>query len=83
MIQTSTIRLHPLYREENPIKSSPAERDAIGFRAEHTLEVTLTDLGQVGEILDASLAAGANRIESVSFELQNDVEPRLSALRMA
>ena len=83
MIQTSAIRLHPIYGEHDQRRLPTAQRKVTGFRAEHTLEVTLTDLGRVGEILDAGTAAGANRIESVSFELKNDLEPRLSALRMA
>ena len=82
-IQTSTVHLYPVYASEEQLRRPGGEREVTGFRAEHTLQVRLADLGKVSEVLDAAVQAGANRIDGVSFELENDLEPRLRALEMA
>ncbi|ELY68463.1 SIMPL domain-containing protein [Natrinema versiforme] len=53
-------------------------RDAEGFEGSHSFEVTLTDVGRVGEVIDASVEAGADDIGRVSFTLQEETR---SALR--
>ena len=37
----------------------------------------------MGEVIDAALEAGANQLEGVSFELQDDLASRQAALRNA
>lgn len=56
------------------------ERDAQGrlvrryFVAEHQISVTVRNLDLVGQVLDAALDAGANRVYGVSFGLANPQE---------
>ncbi|WP_059048808.1 SIMPL domain-containing protein [Paenibacillus senegalimassiliensis] len=42
-----------------------------GYSAQHTLKVTYRDLEKVGQLLDAAAAAGANRIDNISFSTEN------------
>jgi len=42
-----------------------------GFQVSHTLEVPVMDLEKVGAILDASIEAGINSVQSVVFTLRN------------
>jgi uncharacterized protein len=47
------------------------------------VEITVTNLAQLGKIVDSCVQAGANRIEGVSFELKNEREAHIRALRAA
>ncbi|MFB6201536.1 MAG: SIMPL domain-containing protein [Halorhabdus sp.] len=42
------------------------------YRAVHAFEITLTDTGRVGEVIDGVVDSGANRIQGVSFTLSDD-----------
>ncbi|WP_018751855.1 SIMPL domain-containing protein [Paenibacillus sanguinis] len=65
-IQTGSFYVQPNYsyneQEGQQIK---------GYSAQHTLEVTYRDLEKVGQLLDAASAAGANRIDNISFSTEN------------
>jgi uncharacterized protein YggE len=54
-----------------------------GYVVLDTVSVTLTDLGQVGRVIDTALAAGANQPEGLAWTLGDDHAVRLRALRRA
>ena len=67
----------------NDAGQAPREQRIAGFDARNTITVTLDDVSRVGAVLDAAIKAGANEVQSVSFELKDDTEVRSRALRQA
>jgi uncharacterized protein len=80
-IRTTGLTLTPIYAPEQP--KQPIEPRVVAYRAGNTIEVTVNDLKLVGKVIDAGLGAGANRLEGVSFTLENDLEQRRHALTKA
>ena len=54
-----------------------------GYRAMNSVQVTVRDLGRVGTIVDAVTAAGANRVDGISFEIDNPEPPKDRARALA
>lgn len=81
-IQTSSVSLHPQYRyaENQPPTIT-------GYEASNTVEITVRDIGQLGEILDALVEVGANQINGPTFDVEDKQaafdEARLAALDKA
>ncbi len=63
-IATSGISLYPNYSDDG--------RFITGFTAQNQVNVTVRDMGTVGEVIDAAVAAGANMMSGVSFQLSNE-----------
>jgi uncharacterized protein YggE len=86
-IQTSELRLNPVYApspQPRPVRSDePQEPKIVAYQATNVVSVRLTDLSKVGPAIDAGLEVGANRVEGVTFGLQNDLPVRQQALRRA
>lgn len=72
-IQTSMINVQPAFEDGKPA----------GFEATATVRVTLRDLSAVGRTIDAAVAAGANNVTGISFELQNPAVAEAAALQRA
>lgn len=81
-IATTSYDLQPQYA-----RSRPEEQDKppsiTGYRASNMLQVTLDDVTLPGRVIDASIAAGANRVAGLSFGLKDPAPARLEALRRA
>lgn len=85
-IQTSELRLSPVYGpppKPQPTGSEPEEPKIVAYRATNVVTVRLDELAKVGPAIDAGLEAGANRLEGVTFGLQDDLPVRQEALRKA
>lgn len=54
-----------------------------GYTANNTVEAIITDLSVIGRAIDEAIKAGANRVSSLRFGLQNDAPQREQALRAA
>ncbi len=53
-------------------KFGPTGEDlGIFFMSDNTVYVTMRDISKIGSILDASIAAGANNIYGITFDVQN------------
>jgi uncharacterized protein YggE len=78
-IKTISYSLSPVYN--NP----PAGQSAtiIGYMVTNIVEVTLTDLAQVGKVIDTATQSGANRVQGVSFGLQDRNPATAQALKTA
>ncbi|WP_158916486.1 SIMPL domain-containing protein [Caulobacter sp. S45] len=63
-IQTSNLSLDPQYFDDGK-----APRRLTGYQASNTVSVRLRDMGRVGPVVDALVAAGANQIDSIGFQL--------------
>ncbi|MEA2563519.1 MAG: uncharacterized protein QOH06_5023 [Acidobacteriota bacterium] len=80
-IQTSDLNLNPLYANEPEMRNG--EPRISGYQATNVVSVRLEKLDLVGPVVDAGLAAGANRLDGVMFGLRNDEAARSTALTRA
>ena len=55
----------------------------VGYTANNSLSVRTTDMDNVGSLIDAAFAAGANTLDNVQFTVQDDSEAREQALTKA
>jgi uncharacterized protein YggE len=78
-MRTSAVQVFPVY-------TSPRDGSApqiTGYRATYVLTVTVADLGLVGRVIDASIQAGANMVQGISFGLRDASRARNEALALA
>lgn len=81
-IQTAGISVHPQYRyaENQPPVIT-------GYQASNTVNLKVRDIGDLGGVLDALVASGANQVNGPSFEIDKPEaaydEARLAALEKA
>ncbi|WP_166639379.1 SIMPL domain-containing protein [Aureibacillus halotolerans] len=77
LIQTATYQISPQY---DYVDGKQVFR---GYRVTHLLDVTVRDVSNVGNIIDAAVAAGANEISSVQFTVEDADLLQQQALRGA
>lgn len=82
MIQTSELTLSPYYAQPKPGEENNPPKIA-GYQASTMVSVRLKDLALIGPVIDGGLAAGANRLDGVTFGLENDAAARAEALTRA
>jgi len=78
-IETSGYSLSPRYA---PRSGNEPQRIA-GYTARNAVEVIVDDVDAVGRLVDTALAAGANRVAGMSFEIRDTEPHRQEALRRA
>jgi uncharacterized protein YggE len=81
-IRSVGLTLSPVYEPVDP-RTRPGPPRVAGYRAAHTLQVSLQEVRRAGEVLDAAVAAGANQIEDPVFRLADEGRARQEALRLA
>lgn len=81
-VKTAGLSLTPVYEQQERSPGVTRPR-IVGYRAHNTLQLQVDDLSQIGQLVDAAVAAGANQIERLSFELKDDRETRRRALMLA
>lgn len=79
-LKTSGYRLYGY--EERPDPQNK-ENYITKYRAYNELSISLSDLNEVGNVIDIAIQAGANRVVSVFFELKDAEALRLQALQYA
>jgi uncharacterized protein YggE len=71
-IQTQQIQLQPRYQTVQPANSQTGgEPELVGYTAINTVQVRVRDLSKVGQLLDAAVASGGNRIQGIAFEVSD------------
>jgi len=73
-IQTTGINIYPVYDEKG--------REITGYTVNNTVQVTIRNLAQAGNLIDSVVQVGANRIYGISFGV-SDPERVLSQAREA
>ncbi len=71
-IRTSFLSLQPVYnysREGTPI--------IVGYSASNNVEVTTTMLDKLGDIVDKSIASGANQVSGISFVISDEKQSQI------
>lgn len=71
-IQTQVVRLQPRYQQPEPQAQGTLE--LVGYRAINLVEVRVEELDSLGEILDAAVQAGGNRVENIRFEITDSAD---------
>jgi uncharacterized protein YggE len=80
-IQTQNYYMNKQYDYSN--YDEMGQPKEIGYQVSHTLDVTVTEIDRIGEILDAAVEAGANQTYGVNFTVANQEEYYLEALTLA
>ena len=78
-IKTISYSVSPVYNNP-PAGQSPS---IAGYLVTNIVQVTLTDLTQVGKVIDTSIQSGANRVQGVSFGLQDSTSAVAQVLKTA
>ncbi|MEJ2169739.1 MAG: SIMPL domain-containing protein [Desulfobacterales bacterium] len=55
----------------------------VGYLATNVVRIEINDMNKIGDVIDAGIGAGANRLEGLSFQLKDDAVLRQKALRQA
>lgn len=71
-VQTHELKLTPVRDQpSNEIGRSAPPAKVIGYQVGNEVVVTIRDVAKVGELIDAVVRAGANRIEDLSFAIKD------------
>lgn len=73
-IQTEMVQLRPRYEASEREGPDTGGRELAGYVASNIVEASTRDLDAVGQVLDAAVRAGANRVEGIRFEVSNPAE---------
>lgn len=76
-VQTASFDLQPEFDYTNN------KQTLRGYVARNTLEVRVDDLPKLGDVIDATIGAGATNISGVRFDLKDRAGAEREALRMA
>ncbi len=76
-IQTDHFTIFPMY---DYVDGKQVFR---GYRVEHLLQIIISDIGNVGLVVDTAVEYGANRVSNISFQISNPSEVYQIALRKA
>lgn len=71
-IQTANFSVSPVY-DETSFQRREGPR-IIGYQATNQVVANIHDLDRLGAVLDATVSSGANRIDGLSFGLEDDAE---------
>lgn len=72
-ISTAGFSIYPVYNDSIPDPKTGIHQSVLsGYRASNTLYVKTTKLSSAGNIVDTAVAAGANRVDNISFSLSPD-----------
>jgi len=74
-ISTSSFTISPIYNNTGPsMGDGGSSNELLGYEVSNRILIQTTQLGLVGNILDAAVGAGANRVDDVSFTLSPQKE---------
>jgi len=79
-LETFGYALQPRYARRSRAEEPPR---IVGYRALNHLRAVVDAVDGVGALIDAGIGAGANRVQSLEFEVSDPEEARLEALRRA
>ncbi|RLE48333.1 MAG: hypothetical protein DRJ31_07460 [Candidatus Methanomethylicota archaeon] len=82
-IETTSFSLTPIYEYSYGSKYGETEKTLVGYRCVNSIKVTLENISMVGEVIDIAIAAGANRVSSVSFSLRDETVKALQLQALA
>lgn len=78
-IATHGYSLRPEYSNRN----NQNQREIVAYVALNNVRATVTDVNAVGRVIDAAIAAGANRVAGIGFSASDTEPARVEALAIA
>lgn len=81
-IQTGRLNVQPVYQDNRRTEPGQAPK-VIGYRVVNEVVVTVRDLDALGGLIDRVVGAGANRIDAISFGLDDSTGEADEARRRA
>jgi len=78
-IKTISYSVSPVYNNPGPGQNAAI----VGYLVTNIVEVRLTDLTLVGKVIDTAIQSGANRVQGVSFGLQDNTASVAQVLKTA
>ncbi|MBP1927652.1 uncharacterized protein YggE [Methanolinea mesophila] len=72
-IQTTGYSVYPVYDQSSNLFGQKVKY----YQVTNTVQVTLTDVGMTGAVIDAAIAAGANQVQNIAFSLSPEKEQSL------
>ncbi len=82
-ISTAELTLVPVYDRSQRVSADQNPARIVGYLATNLVRVEIEEMNKIGDVIDAAIGAGANRLERLSFELKDDTLFRKKALRQA
>jgi uncharacterized protein YggE len=83
-IRTINFSVSPIYDNPRPNDSSASGVPALrGYRVNNAVEATIRTFDSTGSIIDAVVAAGANRVDGISFETSHLTDLKAQARELA
>ncbi len=81
-IATSGFSIDPVYEQAD---NRPSDRPPaiVGYTVENSVRVTVRDIAKSGALLDAVVAAGANRVNGIAFDISDRKTAENDAIRAA
>lgn len=76
-------RPQPDLSEPEAEEMEPENEELIFYQANNEIVATVTEVDTVGEVIDTAVATGANRVNHVTFDLEDAQELKMQALAAA
>ena len=77
-LSTAGFSIYPVYEDSGPDPKTGIHKNILtGYRASNTLYVKSSKLSMAGTIVDTAVAAGANRVDNISFSLSPEKQQTL------
>jgi uncharacterized protein YggE len=76
-VETVSYSIEPVYNYSDEKPYYIQQISIIGYRALNSIKVTLTDITKAGDVADLVISSGANKIDSVQFDLSTAKEKEL------
>jgi uncharacterized protein YggE len=78
-IQTTNFSVSPIYERKNENEAS----FITGYRVSNSVSITVRDIKKLGDVLDKTVAAGANTIDSIQFRVADPEKMKDEARKLA
>ena len=76
-IQTSNFSIYPIYDSIKDFNGN-WQQVLTGYRVSNILSIQTDKIDSAGDIIDAAVSSGANRVDNVSFQLSDDKYQKIS-----
>jgi len=82
-VDTASYQLTPVYRSDNRTPSRERGPEIVAYTAFNQVAVQTRHLDAIGTLIDAAIAAGAARVDTLSFTIADPTPVQAAALRAA
>lgn len=76
-ISTSSLNIYPVYEGHQDKETGVYSSVLVGYKASNILSIHTKKMGKAGEVIDAAVATGVNRVDSVTFSLSPETQLKI------